>query len=65
VYLNCFLLFVGGAFFSLVESDDLELHYVGFANNTAGESGGSVYIGARHGSIKCRHSDVIVQHCAE
>jgi hypothetical protein len=50
--------YVGGAFFSQVESNDLELRYLDFANNTAAGSGGSVYIGARHVSVLMSHVSV-------
>jgi hypothetical protein len=52
------MLTTGGAFYSAMDSNDLELRHVDFINNTAGLYGGSVYIGDNHASILFSHVSV-------
>ena len=41
----------GGAFYSHLENNDLELNRVDFVNNTATTEGGAIYIGEDHASV--------------
>jgi hypothetical protein len=42
---------IGGAFYSQLESNNLELRHIDFVNNTALGNGGSVFIGENHASV--------------